>query len=94
MKRFFTLASIAGILAANVTAAPAQTSGGTTPYGGYEDGTFILNEGWFGHDGGSINFLAADGGMTYNVQERENAGFSFGNTSCSGMVYGGRLYVM
>ena len=40
MKRFFTLASIAGILAANVTAAPAQTSGGTTPYGGYEDGTF------------------------------------------------------
>ena len=94
MKRFFTLASIVGILAANVTAAPAQTSGGTTPYGGYEDGTFILNEGWFGHDGGSINFLAADGGMTYNVQERENAGFSFGNTSCSGMVYGGRLYVM
>lgn len=31
-----------------------------SPYAGYQDGTFILNEAWFGHENGDMNFLTED----------------------------------
>ena len=65
-----------------------------TPYDGYQDGTIILNEEWFGHTNGGMNFLTADDEMMYNVYERENPGMAFGATSCYGMIYGGKMYVM
>lgn len=64
-----------------------------TPYEGYEDGTFILNEEWFGHTNGDMNFLTADTTLMYRVYERENAGEAFGATSCFGTIYGGKFYV-
>lgn len=65
-----------------------------TAYDGYQDGTFILNEAWFGHENGDMNFMTADGNMMYRVYERENKGQAFGATSCSGIIYGGRMYIM
>lgn len=65
-----------------------------TPYEGYQDGTFILNEAWFGHENGDMNFLTADNELMYRVYERENAGEAFGATPSSGIVYGGKMYVM
>lgn len=65
-----------------------------TPYDGYQDGTFILNEAWFGHENGDMNFITSDGNMMYRVYERENAGQAFGATSCSATIYGGKMYVM
>ncbi|MBD5179725.1 MAG: DUF5074 domain-containing protein [Bacteroidales bacterium] len=48
---------------------------------GYTDGTILLNEEWFGHTNGGLNYLTADGEMMYQVYERENPGMSFGCTS-------------
>ncbi len=94
MKRQFTLAGILCLLAIGVSLAQGVSGYETTSDGNFEDGTFILNEGWFGHDGGSINFITADGDIMYNVQQNEEKDFFFGNTSCCGTVYGGKLYVM
>lgn len=65
-----------------------------TPFDGYQDGTFLLNEAWFGHENGDMNFLTADNNMMYRVYERENPGEAFGATSCSATIYGGRMYVI
>ena len=64
-----------------------------TPYAHYQDGTFILNEAWFGHENGDMNFLTADKDIMYRVYERENPGEAFGATSCYGMIYGNKFYV-
>lgn len=60
----------------------------------YQDGTFWLNEEWFGHTNGSINYITADKNIKYRVYEAQNSGMSFGCTSQYGMIYGDRLYVM
>ncbi len=60
----------------------------------YADGVFLLNEGWFGHESGHVNFLAADGTLSYRVFSSANADHSLGNTSQYGALYGGRLYFM
>ena len=67
-----------------------------TPYGDYTEGTFILNEGWYGHDNGSMNYLIRgnEPQYLYRVYNRENADNTLGATGCYGMVYGGKLYVM
>lgn len=65
-----------------------------TPYEGYQDGTFILNEAWFGHENGDMNFITSDGDVMYRVYERENPGQAYGATSCSATIYGGKMYVM
>ncbi|MDE7125063.1 MAG: Ig-like domain-containing protein, partial [Muribaculaceae bacterium] len=49
--------------------------------GGYEDGTIILNEEWFGHTNGGLNYITEDGEIIYQAYERENPGMSFGCTS-------------
>lgn len=88
------MAGILCLLAIGVSLAQGVSGYETTSDGNFEDGTFILNEGWFGHDGGNINFITADGDIMYNVQQNEEKDFFFGNTSCCGTVYGGKLYVM
>ncbi len=65
-----------------------------TPFNGYEDGTFLLNEGWFGHDNGSMNYLTADENLMYRVYERENPDEAFGATACYATIYGGRMYII
>lgn len=65
----------------------------STPYDGYQDGTFILNEAWFGHENGDMNFLSKEGDVRYRVYGRENEGKAFGATSCGAIIYGGKFYV-
>ncbi len=62
--------------------------------GGYTDGTLLLNEEWFGHTNGGMNYLTPDGEMMYQVYERENPGMSFGATSQYGMIWADRLIVV
>lgn len=82
------------LLATSVSFAQGVSGDETTSVSKFEDGTFIVNEGWFGHDGGSINFITADGDVEYNVERSGNENLVLGNTSCYGIVYGGKLYVM
>ena len=65
MKRIFT-SICALVCAAMATNGVAQ---------GYTDGVFIVNEDWFGHNSGTVNFYSyATGGMQYRVFQKENAG--------------------
>ena len=60
----------------------------------YQDGMFWLNEEWYGHTNGSINYITEDKEVKYRVYEAQNPGHSFGCTSQYGMIYGDRLYVV
>lgn len=60
----------------------------------YTNGTFILNEDWFGHQNSTINFLTDEGTMIYRVIQRQNEGVELGCTSLYGTIYGGKMYIM
>lgn len=60
----------------------------------YADGTFWLNEDWFGHANGSINYLTADGNIIYRAFQAQNADNTFGVTSQFATIYADRLVVM
>lgn len=60
----------------------------------YTKGMFWLNEEWFGHCSGSINFVGDDYSFVGKVYERENPFQAFGATSQFATVYGDRLIVM
>ncbi len=59
--------------------------------GGYTDGTLVLNEEWFGHTNGGMNYITPGGEMMYQVYERENPGMSFGCTSQYAAIWSDRL---
>ena len=66
MKKFTLLTiALAAIFAAN---AESQSSAN------YQDGFFVVNEGRYGTDPGSINWFGADGTMQYNVETLASAG--------------------
>ncbi len=58
---------------------------------GYVDGTLLLNEEWFGHTNGGMNYITPEGEVIYQVYERENPGMSFGCTSQYATIWGGKL---
>lgn len=67
----------------------------------FQNGTFWLNEEWFGHTNGSINYIDEDLNLHYRVynynnqnEETPRENNSFGCTSQYGMIFGDRLYVM
>lgn len=66
-----------------------------TPVAGdtYLDGTIILNEEWFGHTNGGMNFITGDKDIMYQVYERENPGMSFGCTSQYGTIWNDKLLI-
>lgn len=66
-----------------------------TPVAGdtYLDGTIILNEEWFGHTNGGMNFITEDKDIMYQVYERENPGMSFGCTSQYGTIWNDKLLI-
>ncbi len=76
-----------------LAAASAATTTPTLPTA-YTDGLFIQNEGWFGHDMGSINWVASDGTVYYNVNSKANGNqVVLGNTSQFGRIYGENYFV-
>ncbi|MCM1518372.1 MAG: leucine-rich repeat protein [Pseudoflavonifractor sp.] len=60
---------------------------------GYVDGTIILNEEWFTHTNGSLNYITEDDEIIYQAYERENPGMSFGATSQYGTIWADKLIV-
>ncbi len=59
----------------------------------YTAGTIMLNEEWFGHTNGGLNWFSPDYEVVYQAYERENPGMSFGCTSQYGIIYDGKLIV-
>ena len=53
----------------------------------------MLNEEWYGHTNGGLNYYTPDFEIVYQAYERENPGMSFGCTSQYGLIYGDKLIV-
>lgn len=62
--------------------------------GGYSDGTFILNEEWYSHRNGSINYITPDKDVIYRAFERENDHEGFGATPVGATIHSGKLVVL
>lgn len=60
----------------------------------YEDGTFIVNEDWFGHDEGSVNFFTNEGDFVYRAYRRENNGEKLGVTTQYATTFGEHIILM
>ncbi|MDH7460205.1 DUF5074 domain-containing protein [Chitinophagaceae bacterium 26-R-25] len=63
--------------------------------GKYENGILIVNEGWFGHENGGVNFYRyGSDTIEQNVYAKENPGKQLGTTTEFGAVFNGRLYLV
>ncbi|MCT4638727.1 MAG: DUF5074 domain-containing protein [Bacteroidales bacterium] len=60
----------------------------------YSNGVFIVNEDWFGHDLGSVNYFTNDNKFIYRAYRQENHDKKFGVTTQFGTIYGGNFYFM
>lgn len=65
----------------------------------YSNGFFIINEDWFGHRNGSVNWVASDGTVYYDVEAVANGldvGDSetvLGSTTQFGQIYGDSFFI-
>lgn len=60
----------------------------------YSNGVFFVNEDWYGHNNGTINFLDDNGNWHYRVYQKENPGKELGATSQYGTIYGNKLFIV
>lgn len=65
----------------------------------FNDGTFWINEDWFTHKNGSLNYLKKplptdESDIIYRVYGRNNDDAAFGATSQYGMIFANKLFVM
>lgn len=58
----------------------------------FTDGFFIINEEWFGHANGSVNFIDNAGQINYRVYSGANNNHAFGATTQYGTIYGDKFY--
>ncbi|KMQ68195.1 secretion protein [Chryseobacterium sp. FH2] len=58
----------------------------------YANGYFIVNEEWFGHTNGSVNFIDNGGNVNYRVYSNANNNQAFGATTQYGTIYGDKFY--
>lgn len=56
------------------------------------NGFYILNEDWFGHDNGTVNYFKNDGSIVYRAYRANNNGEQLGVTSVFGTFYGDNIY--
>jgi len=56
------------------------------------NGFYVVNEDWFGHDNGSVNYFKNDGSIIYRAYRAANPDESFGVTTCYATIYGDYAY--
>jgi len=60
--------------------------------GDFTKGYFVVNEEWFGHTNGSVNFVDNEGNINYRVYSAANSNQAFGATTQYGTIYGDKFY--
>lgn len=60
----------------------------------FSDGVIWLNEEWFGHTSGSLNYIDSDGKVYYRAYGNQNNNMAFGCTSQFGTIYADKLFVI
>ena len=58
----------------------------------FTKGYFMVNEEWFGHTNGSVNFVGENDQIYYRVYSEKNNNQSFGATTQFGTIYGDKFY--
>jgi hypothetical protein len=58
----------------------------------FTNGYFMVNEEWFGHTNGSVNFIDSNGQINYRVYSNANNNHAFGATTQYGTIYGDKFY--
>ncbi|MDR2235954.1 MAG: DUF5074 domain-containing protein [Chryseobacterium sp.] len=82
----------------NVSFSEAPLSSTLTPVSPYvsstdfTNGFFMVNEDWFGHRNGSVNFIPNSGDIGYRVYSEVNDNQAFGATTQYGTIYGDKFY--
>lgn len=74
---------------------PIATLTPVSPYVGttnFTNGFFMVNEGWFGHGNGSVNFIDNNGQINYRAYSGVNNNHAFGATTSHGTIYGDKFY--
>ena len=82
----------AGIDPAQMRDVPSQSSILRSTDMDYSQGTFIVNEDWYGHQNSTVNFLTNQGEWIYRAFQKENPGRELGCTTQFGTIYGNRFY--
>ena len=60
----------------------------------FSKGFFMVNEDWFGHTNGSVNFFDENNVPHYNVYRAANDNASLGVTTQYGAIYGDKFYLI
>jgi uncharacterized protein YjdB len=62
----------------------------------YSDGVFVVNEDWWGHYPGSVNFLYDDGRIDHNAFQHANHTplYTLGSPAQYGAIYGDKFYII
>lgn len=61
----------------------------------YTDGVFMLNEGWFGNEKATINYLDKAGKWEYRVALAKNSEtYELGTTGCYATIDDGKMYIV
>jgi len=64
-------------------------------YGPYSNGVFIVNEGWFGHETGNVNFWDRQSDdIQHKVYEKENSGKNLGVTTQYACINDSKLFLV
>ncbi|UZT96719.1 DUF5074 domain-containing protein [Chryseobacterium fluminis] len=58
----------------------------------FTNGYFMVNEEWYGHTNGSVNFIDSNGNINYRVYSNANNNQAFGATTQYGTIYGDKFY--
>jgi len=58
----------------------------------FANGYFMVNEDWYGHTNGSVNFIDSNGQINYRVYSNANNNHAFGATTQYGTIYGDKFY--
>lgn len=79
---------------AQMKSVPLPATSRATTDADYTQGVFMVNEEWYGHQNGSVNFLTSQGEWIYNVFQKENPGRELGCTTQFGTIYGDKIYLV
>lgn len=74
------------------TRAPLEIPDSTPPVTIPSSGFYILNEDWFGHDEGTVNYFKTDGSVVYRAYRKANSGDKLGVTTQFATIYGNYAY--
>lgn len=89
-----TLASNDGTVSSTYKVRVKDVDPNDKPDDDFQDGLVWLNEEWFTHTSGSLNYIDANGKIYYRAYGNQNDNMAFGATSQFGTTYAGKYIIM